>query len=87
MRGGWGTLVHARSEALHTAARHGACAGAEVPLLSLRAAEHAEMLARPSHAWRVRTLGGAVLLELVGSPGGEDSDAPVTIHIEDCTDA
>ena len=61
-------------------------AGLEVPVLSLRAGEHAEVDALTSYAWRVRTQGSALLLEL-GPPQVPDADEATgvtTIHILEC---
>ena len=58
--------------------------GLEDALLSLRPAEHAEVNARTSQAWRARTLGGALLLELEATPPVDVDTDVASVHIHDC---
>lgn len=58
--------------------------GAEVPVMSLRSAEHAELAALTSHAWRVRTLGGTLLKELVDTLAVPQEDGVAMVHIHPC---
>jgi hypothetical protein len=61
--------------------------GAEQALLSLRPAEHAEVDTDSLQAWRVRTLGGSLLVELDTTPRVDDASGMAAIHIEDCLGA
>jgi hypothetical protein len=61
--------------------------GAEQALLSLRPAEHAEVDTDSLQAWRVRTLGGSLLVELDATPRVDDASGMAAIHIEDCLGA
>ena len=61
--------------------------GAEQALLSLRPAEHAEVHTDSLQAWRVRTLGGSLLVELDATPRVDDASGMAAIHIEDCLGA
>lgn len=60
-------------------------AGVEVPALSLRVGEHAELRARSTYAWRARAHAGALLLELPRTPPPADAEESVaTVHVRDC---
>jgi hypothetical protein len=61
--------------------------GAEQALLALRPAEHAEVDTVSLQAWRVRTLGGSLLVELDATPRVDDASGMAAIHIEDCLGA
>ena len=61
--------------------------GVELALLSLRPAEHAEVDTDSLQAWRVRTLGGSLLVELDATPRVDDASGMAAIHIEDCLGA
>jgi len=56
----------------------------EVPLLSLQPAEHVELSARTSDAWRVRTLSGVLLLELGRTPPAKPRGGAAMVHIFEC---
>lgn len=58
--------------------------GAEVPILSLRPAELGEVSALTSHAWRVRTHGGSLVLELRATPPNDGASGVSTVHIVEC---
>ena len=66
--------------------------GREVPAMSLRVGEHAEVRALTSYAWRVRSHSGSLLLEMARTPsppepveGSSPADADVvTIHVRPC---
>ena len=55
--------------------------GIEVPILSLSVDEHAEVTGLSSHAWRVRTQGGALLVERAATQAPEDA-----IQIRECAE-
>lgn len=59
----------------------------EVPVLSLRAGEHAEVEGLSTYAWRARSLGGGLMLELESTPQPASNDAggAATIHIAECS--
>jgi hypothetical protein len=54
-----------------------------VPVLSLRANEHSEATSLPGYAWRVRTYGGKLLLELDATPPPTDDDVAL-VHVFEC---
>ena len=64
---------------------HVDAAGLEVPVLTLRAGEHAEVQARASYAWRARSQSGTLLLELERTPEPpEDGGDVTTVHVPPC---
>ena len=58
--------------------------GVEVPVLSLRSGEHAEVSGLSTYAWRARTRGSALLLELSATPQAEEATGVTTVHVLEC---
>ena len=57
----------------------------EVPALSLRMGEHAEVRSRSSQAWRARSHGGALLMELAGVVAASEEESGVaTVYVFPC---
>ena len=58
----------------------------EVPALSLRMGEHAEVRSRSSQAWRARSHGGALLMELAGAVAAseEEESGVATVYVLPC---
>jgi len=62
--------------------------GEEVALRTLRVREHAEYETLATHAWRVRTLGGHLLVEVapgdLTAPPAAESGGVVTVYVNEC---
>ena len=57
--------------------------GGEVPLRTIGVNEHAEYEGSTRHAWRARSWGGQLLLELRAAPVPSVA-GPVVVHILEC---